>query len=83
MEGTRRVLAVCVIDKDGVATTSAPGCVISDKILGNIGNNLVSQYSACSYGKLRFVPTRALNGNDPSLSDVGVYEVKIAMRTAV
>ena len=79
VEGTRRVLAIRVIDADGVSTTSSP-YEMSDKIFGSKGNNLVTQYNACSYGKLRFAPTSALKEGDPSLTTAGVYEVTIPVR---
>jgi hypothetical protein len=50
---------------------------MNDKIFGSKGNNLVSQYKACSYGKLNFAPTRALKEGDPLLTTAGVYEVRI------
>jgi len=80
-EGTRRVLVVRVIDQKGVSPSSSP-YEMREKIFGSRGPNLVTQYSACSFGKLRFVPTTALNGNDPLLTTTGVYEVKLPVSVA-
>ncbi len=79
VEGTRKVLAIRVIDVDGVSTTSN-AYEMSDKIFGPRGNNLVTQYNACSYGKLQFAPTRALKAGDPRLTTAGVYEVRLPVR---
>lgn len=76
-QGTRRVLAVRVIDGSGVSTTSTSR-ELTEKIFGSNGKNLATQYDACSYGKLKFVPTRALNGSPP-LRFPGVYEVNLSV----
>lgn len=80
VRGTRRVLAIRVIDKDGVSTTSRPS-EMREKIFGSKGYNLVTQFNACSYGKLRFAPTGALEGNSPRLATTGVYEVRLPVST--
>ena len=81
MEGTRHVLVVRVTDKTGKSTTASAE-KLSRKIFGEGINDhtLVTQYKACSYGKLIFKPTMKLNGNDPPLSFSGVYDVTIPIR---
>jgi hypothetical protein len=64
--GNKKVLAVRVMDMSGLATTSSASR-ISDEVFGNGSdqNNLVSQYKACSFGKLNFSPITELELNGP------------------
>jgi Gametolysin peptidase M11 len=71
--GDRTVLAVSVVANDASTTSSIEQ--IANFTFGTGGDpvNLVSQYSACSYNKLRFVPTT------DSRTTNGVYKVAINM----
>lgn len=75
--GNKKVLAIRV--KTRSASTTASAAQLSDSVFGTSGDpmNLVSQYDACSYGKLTFSPLTSLNSGDPSLDAPGVYEVEL------
>lgn len=79
LEGKKKVIAIRVVDSNGVKLSSSPS-QISDSIFGTNGDphNLVSRYDDCSFGKLRMEPVEELNSGDPSLNAVGVYEVRIS-----
>ena len=66
--GTKPVLAVKIIDVDGVQVSDSPA-QISDDIFGTNNDpiNVVSQFSACSMGKLTIVPGQLPNGVAPSV----------------
>ena len=70
--GTKRVLVVRVIAPD--ATTPITMSGLSDDVFGTSGDqvNLKSQYAACSYNQLNFVPAVATGVTD------GVIEVTIS-----
>lgn len=76
----KKVLVVRV--KTQSATTTATAAQLSDEVFGAGPNgdpfNLVTQYNACSYGKLTVSPLRKLNEGDPALDAPGVYEVDIS-----
>ena len=80
--GPKPVLAVKVIDKNGLQHPDSPK-TISDKIFGTYGDSstMTSQFAACSFNQLQIVPAEedSRNNNDISdkLSDVGVLEVEI------
>ena len=78
-EGQKLVLAVRVIDKDGVSIAD-DAKTISDKIFGTYGDNatMTSQFAACSLNKLQITwqSTRAVQ---KMLSAPGVLEVKIGI----
>lgn len=70
----KSVLVVRVIAPD--AETALGMAALSDSVFGTNGDpvNLASQYSACSYGQVNFVPAQASN-NEPIVD--GVIEVTI------
>ena len=76
---TRTVLVVRVIASDGSST--ATPAQLSDSVFGTDGDpvNLKSQYDACSYGKLNFIPApdRTATGGGVDIVN-GATEVSIA-----
>jgi len=70
--GTRTVLVVRIVAKD--AATNASASLLRDSVFGIDGDvlNLKSQYDACSFGKLKFLPA----SNDTGIVN-GIAEVKI------
>lgn len=75
---SRKVLAIRV--KAGPDYMSeANATELSDSVFGTYGDpvNLVSQFDACSFGKLTFSPVTMLNPGDPDLDAIGVYEVQV------
>lgn len=74
--GTRTVLAVRVISKDGANPNSAAQLidnVFTDSV------NMVERFASCSYNKLTFQPfSGTLNGK--SITD-GMYEVQLNVNT--
>lgn len=88
--GTRTVLAVWIKDTGRIAGEQQPGYtstslrneVFGDLVDGGTSNVcLASQYSACSYNQLNFVPTSARTSNAPGIaSDIvnGVVEVTVS-----
>lgn len=73
-EGTKKVLVVRIIDKNGLVNPDPPS-VMSDKIFGTNGDKytMSSQFQACSFGKLQIT-----NQYDVSIpqSAPGVVEVQ-------
>eukprot|EP00980_Cylindrotheca_fusiformis_P003004 scaffold695_cov113-Cylindrotheca_fusiformis.AAC.1 len=78
--GTHTVLAIRVIASD--ASASLTEADISDGIFGTIDDpaNLVTQYKACSYGKLQFKPTNDKKGKTRNIKD-GATTIKIDIPT--
>lgn len=78
-EGQKLVLAVRVIDRDGLAIGD-DAKTISDKIFGTYGDSatMTSQYAACSFNKLQITwqSTRAVQ---KILAAPGVLEVNIGI----
>jgi hypothetical protein len=78
--GPKPVLAVKVIDKNGLQHPDSPK-TISDKIFGTYGDSstMTSQFAACSFDKLQIVPAFLNDDSKQSkkLADVGVLEVQI------
>ena len=67
--GTRSVLVVRVVAAD--ATTTASEAQLSDSVFGTFGDafNLKSQYNACSYGQLNFVPAANRTGSGGDIAN--------------
>lgn len=78
-EGGKPVLAIRVIDKDGLAVGD-DAKTISDKIFGTYGDSstMASQYAACSFNKLQIV-SQSARSIQKLLSAPGVLEVNIGI----
>ena len=74
--GEKTVLALRVVAPD--SSTTSIESTISDEIFGTSGDNinLSTQYDACSYGKLTFVPFNGITSTGVSITD-GVATVDI------
>eukprot|EP00980_Cylindrotheca_fusiformis_P018251 scaffold5930_cov177-Cylindrotheca_fusiformis.AAC.6 len=79
--GTKTVLAIRVIASD--ASASMTESEISDGIFGTIDDpaNLVTQYKACSFGKLQFKPMNDKKGKTRNIKD-GATTIKIDIPTS-
>jgi hypothetical protein len=78
-QGPKSILAVKVIDKNGLQHPDSPS-VISDKIFGTYGDTstLTSQFAACSFNKLEIHPAGYDNDKLANkMDDVGVVVVEI------
>lgn len=78
-EGEKPVLAVRVVDKDGLVVGD-DAKTISDKIFGTYGDTttMKSQYAACSFGKLQ-ITSQTTRSIQRILAAPGVLEVNIGI----
>ncbi|KAL7509736.1 hypothetical protein ACHAXN_006705 [Cyclotella atomus] len=78
-EGEKPVLAIRVIDKDGLAVED-DAKTISDKIFGSYGDTstMTSQFAACSFNKLK-ITSQGSRNIQKVLSAPGVLEVNIGI----
>ena len=77
MRGDKKVVAIRVVAPDASTTSSLSE--MSDEIFGTGADaiNLSSQYTACSHGKLNFLPFEGTANSGATVTG-GVYEVSIS-----